>query len=228
MQPPRPTVIAHGKLSSHVCPKSAASELNRSAAMPVRSARPNHRPLGVSFPLLPMSYLSWLNRTRHQGLAREISTQDTVAHIAMSLHPTIAWKASPTRTPPPICTSAPFLKPRWSQNRGRRERFRNTRCVAARNDLIRHGSAQTVSNAQRAREEASETRKQVFESARKIVHSNRAVTNCDVLQKKIYKSFKQEPLNRFFQTLHLAMGISDYRNNDFRVSFGRVTPARCS
>jgi hypothetical protein len=23
------------------------------------------------------------------------------------------------------------------------------------------------------------------------------------------------------------MGISDYRNNDFRVSFGRVTPARC-
>jgi len=39
----------------------------------------------------------------------------------MSFGPTIAWKASPTRTPPPICTSAPFLKPRWSQDRGRRE-----------------------------------------------------------------------------------------------------------
>jgi hypothetical protein len=41
----------------------------------------------------------------------------------MGLDPTIAWKASPTRTPPPICASAPFLKPRWSQNRGRREQF---------------------------------------------------------------------------------------------------------
>ncbi|CCE08543.1 hypothetical protein BRAS3843_2770025 [Bradyrhizobium sp. STM 3843] len=37
-----------------------------------------------------------------------------VTHITMSPEPTIAWKASPTRTPPPICTSAPFLKPRWS------------------------------------------------------------------------------------------------------------------
>ena len=25
------------------------------------------------------------------------------------------WKASPTRTPPPICTSAPCLQPRWSE-----------------------------------------------------------------------------------------------------------------
>lgn len=28
MQPPRLAAIAHGKLSSHVCPKSAASERN--------------------------------------------------------------------------------------------------------------------------------------------------------------------------------------------------------
>jgi hypothetical protein len=33
----------------------------------------------------------------------------------MKFDPTIAWKASPTRAPPPICTSAPLLKPRWSQ-----------------------------------------------------------------------------------------------------------------
>jgi hypothetical protein len=46
---------------------------------------------------------------------REISTQNRNSHIAMRFNPTIAWKASPTRTPPPICTSAPFLKPRWSQ-----------------------------------------------------------------------------------------------------------------
>jgi hypothetical protein len=34
----------------------------------------------------------------------------TVTHIAMGHEPTFAWKASPTRTPPPICTSAPFSK----------------------------------------------------------------------------------------------------------------------
>jgi hypothetical protein len=48
-----------------------------------------------------------------------------------------------------------------------------------------------------------------------------------VLQKNIYKSFKREPSDRIFETLRPAMGISDYRNKDFRVSFGRVTPARC-
>jgi hypothetical protein len=54
---------------------------------------------------------------------REISTQIPITHITMGHDPTIAWKASPTRTPPPICTSAPFLKPRWSQDRGRREQL---------------------------------------------------------------------------------------------------------
>jgi hypothetical protein len=46
-----------------------------------------------------------------------------------------------------------------------------------------------------------------------------------VLQKKIYKSFMPEPSERFFQTLHLAMWVSDYRNKDFRVSLERVAPA---
>jgi hypothetical protein len=73
----------------------------------------------------------------------------------------------------------------------------------------------------------SQTRKQVFESPHKIAQPKRAVTNCEVLQKNIYKSFKQEPWKRFFQTLHLAMGISDYRDKDFRVSFGGVTLSRC-
>ena len=53
--------------------------------------------------------------------------------IATSWNPPIAWKAPPTRTPPPICTSAPVLKPRWSQDRGRCGHLRNTPCVAARN-----------------------------------------------------------------------------------------------
>jgi hypothetical protein len=41
--------------------------------------------------------------------------------------------------------------------------------------------------------EASVTRKQVFESPRKNADPNWAVINYDVLQKKIYKSFKQQP-----------------------------------
>jgi hypothetical protein len=71
-------------------------------------------------------------------------------------------------------------------------------------------------------------RKQVFESPRKIGHQNGTVINCDVLQKNIYKSFKQQPWNRFFQMLHPAMAVSDYRDKDFRVSFARVTFARCA
>jgi hypothetical protein len=49
------------------------------------------------------------------NLAREIWTQFSITRIATGLGPTIAWKASPTRTPPPICTSAPCLEPRWSK-----------------------------------------------------------------------------------------------------------------
>jgi len=61
------------------------------------------------------AYLSCSNRTARKRPVWEISTQNRNAHIAMNVEPTIAWKASPTRTPPPICTSAPFPKPRWSE-----------------------------------------------------------------------------------------------------------------
>jgi hypothetical protein len=37
---------------------------------------------------------------------REIQTQNSRSHIAMSYQLSFAWKASLTRTPPPICTSA--------------------------------------------------------------------------------------------------------------------------
>lgn len=37
---------------------------------------------------------------------REIQTQNDRSHIAMSYQLSFAWKASLTRTPPPICTSA--------------------------------------------------------------------------------------------------------------------------
>ena len=45
---------------------------------------------------------SALNASPH----REIQTQNSRPHIAMSYQLSFAWKASLTRTPPPICTSA--------------------------------------------------------------------------------------------------------------------------
>jgi hypothetical protein len=99
-QPPRPTAIARGKLSSRVC-------LNSN--LPARSGGLRHsRRVDLRGSLL---FKTGTARMPHR---REISTQTHVTHIAMDHDPTIAWKASPTRTPPPICTSAPFLKPRWS------------------------------------------------------------------------------------------------------------------
>jgi hypothetical protein len=60
-------------------------------------------------------------------------------------------------------------------------------------NLIQHRRRWFEDRLARCDRAADETRKQVFESAHKIVHANCAVTNFDVLQKKIYKSFKQEP-----------------------------------
>jgi len=42
----------------------------------------------------------------HQAQRQEIQTQNIRPHIAMGYQLSFAWKASLTRTPPPICTSA--------------------------------------------------------------------------------------------------------------------------
>src|SRR6202000_2123614 len=42
--------------------------------------------------------------------------------------------ASPTRTPPPICTSAPCLEPRWSEIVGAANAHRCTKSVHYRNE----------------------------------------------------------------------------------------------
>ena len=54
------------------------------------------------------------------------------------------WKASPTRTPPPICTSAPCQKPRWSYDRGRREQLTNTPWRADGNEIDSNSFAHTT------------------------------------------------------------------------------------
>lgn len=50
----------------------------------------------------------------------DIQTKNYHSHIAMGFEPTSLVEASPTCPPPPICTLAPFPKPRWSEDRGRR------------------------------------------------------------------------------------------------------------
>jgi hypothetical protein len=117
IEPPPLTVVTHGKyhLLRVSISRGKTSEIkNRPAARPLYSTR-SFPPAYIAPKLVVNCFVSLLfGQTRHECLVREISTQNYRAHIAMSYDPTIAWKASPTRTPPPICTSVPILKPRWS------------------------------------------------------------------------------------------------------------------
>src|SRR3954454_10173827 len=109
MIPPRPAVIAHDKVL-RVQPTPALSRMP-ARVLVVRSASPSCLSGQLSRCLLS---------------ARERSRLETFRQRATV--PTLLWvlirqslvEASPTCTPPPICTLAPFPIPRWSQDRGRR------------------------------------------------------------------------------------------------------------
>jgi hypothetical protein len=77
----------------------------------------------------------------------------------------------------------PVLKPRWSYDRRRREQFRNTRCVATRNAFDSTSERLIAAHLAHGSGRVSVTRKQVFESARKIAHPKCAVINDGELQK---------------------------------------------
>src|ERR1700751_2312624 len=144
--------------------------------------------------LLPSESRLLLEPARHgKPRPEKLRHNSPVIRIATDRNTTIAWKASPTRTPPPICTSAPFLKPRWSYNRRRREQFRNTRCVATRNAFDSTSERLIAVHLPHSSGESFPTRKQGFESPRKIARPKCAVINSEGLQKNIYKSFKQQP-----------------------------------
>jgi len=108
-------MIAHGKLviprRSKIQPPTPEDQ-NRSVSYRLAPDCPSH-PSTRSALLAPSGiskYLSHSSSNRASKCARlRISTQNRIPHIAMRLNPTTAWRASPTRTPPPICTSAPFL-----------------------------------------------------------------------------------------------------------------------
>src|SRR6516225_7299149 len=107
---PVPTVIAHGKLSSYVryqlspCPNKLSS-VTHSTHPPARAA--SSRLFGTAS-FFPACIDEVTPRLRNSD------TPLPLPILTMGFGPTIAWKASPTRIPPPICTSTPFPKPRWS------------------------------------------------------------------------------------------------------------------
>jgi hypothetical protein len=82
---------------------------------PPRSSVSPRQP--VRWPRVPRRHSRWLVRlslfrsaAKNERHAGEIQAQNNRPHIAMSCQPSSAWKASLTRTPPPICTSAPGSK----------------------------------------------------------------------------------------------------------------------
>jgi hypothetical protein len=74
------------------------------------------------------------------------------------------------------CTSAPFLKPRWSQDRGAANEIEITRCVASRNALDSTQVRLKATQSSRRQRSSRVTRKQVFESAHRFAYVGRVVT----------------------------------------------------
>jgi hypothetical protein len=139
--PPLSRLLAPGVLAS-ILP-SAASGCPDYTAVLVHAYNLPVRALSLPRACRPLAPFS-LVVTCEASLAREIWTQFSVTRIAKGLGPTIAWKASPTRTPPPICTFAPCLVPRWFRDRGRREQLINTTWRADGNAVDSNSSAATT------------------------------------------------------------------------------------
>lgn len=197
-----------------MCPKSNKIDIEttdrRSAATPVRSARPNCRPRGVGLHCDSVACPTPNACTDRASRNHGTWAQTALTRIATSVILDSLGKRRQRTYRRPICTSAPVLKPRWSQDRGRCEPPRNTRSVwPPATHLIEHSRAHATFSLCAGNGEAQNARKQVFESPRKIARARGAVTNHNMLQKNIYKSFKREPSDRIFQTPRRAMGISD-------------------
>jgi hypothetical protein len=94
---------------------------DRSRRCPARlhcsSARLRHHACRGSFATSLTS--AWRERDRLRSRLETFRQRATVPTLLWVLNRQSLVEASPTCTPPPICTLAPFLKPRWSQDRGR-------------------------------------------------------------------------------------------------------------
>jgi hypothetical protein len=125
MMPPRPAVIAHGK----VLPVVQEHRIWNVTAQPRHSARLYFTVRWlcscacriVSGPSLTCALEASEARKPRLETFRQRTTVPTLLWV---LNRQSLGKASPTCTPPPICTLAPFPKPRWSQERRHRERLK--------------------------------------------------------------------------------------------------------
>jgi hypothetical protein len=140
---------------------------------------------------------------RHTGI---------VTHIAMSLDPTFAWRASLTRTPPPICTSAPFLKPRWSQDRGRCERFKKY----TMHDFRQSSETASEASLRRGDRGGAAPHESKFLNHREESRVSQISSQPQKIFIKNLSSLRREVV---FQPLGVAMGISNYRRGVFRDFF---------
>ena len=138
-QPPHLTVIAHGKLSylhSKISRVRTEAQPPNWISAPTNLTAPSFAPRTpadqlrrISLVQSPQDRKVPLEKFRHTSI---------VTHIAMGHDSTFALKASPTRTPPPICTSTPVSKTALvSRSWAPRAGFRNTRWEISRNPPMR-------------------------------------------------------------------------------------------
>src|SRR5690349_20898408 len=114
MVPPRPDVIAHGKVLRVVCEPHFGTLLSLREARPSVLARPDGAALTRVGWFIAISHLRLnANETRMPRL-ETFGQSTSVSILLWVLNRQSLGKASPTCTPPPICTLAPFPKPRWS------------------------------------------------------------------------------------------------------------------
>ena len=144
MQPPRLAAIAHGKLSTHVCPKSAASEheVVQSYSQFVQPVQTTTTRPGVGLRCFCRCRISLFRSSRsrplieparHKTSPREISTRLSRCPYCYGLEYDNRLESVANAHTAADLRVRPVLKPRWSYDRGRREQCRNTRCVATRN-----------------------------------------------------------------------------------------------
>jgi hypothetical protein len=207
MQPPR---LAPDRSWQVVIlrPSQFSPRTNQPIRPPSPIAHPQSYPCRLGLPpllfpdeLAPIS-LPYRNRDR-RSRSQKSRHNPTVTHIAMSFGPTIAWKASPTRTPPPICTSAPFLKPRWSQDRGAASRFKKSRCAISRNPFD-DGSATTPGHCCSAAIARLESKFLIHREESRV---SQISSHSQKIFIKNLTSLRRDPL---FEVLGGAMWISNY------------------